>query len=257
MPETPVPSMLPTYLLLLVFGALAVVALAWSRKRGARQMQQAAQSLCDFLQESGFRVVGAEQADLGQQADLALNALMQEGGEAGQEWVRDCAGVEIRHFFRRVQKNNTNYYWCRWSTPLPQPPRIGLQIVEKGRNGKPSVLENRSYEWRQLFPQQVPLADPELEQRFTVYGNDPALVRTALGANGVKAALLGCKQVDLSVDAEGVVFSDPFRENILAALGGGTGMLMVGYDPQAMMRMIAPVHERVSWLAATLARTCA
>lgn len=261
MPETPVPSMLPSFLFLLLFGGVAAAAFLWNRKRGARHLVQAGQSQREFLEQTGFRVVGAEHADLGQQADLALQALMQEGGDSGQEWVRDCGGVEVRHFFRRVQKNNSNYYWCRWSTRLAQPPRIGLQVVEKRLVGKLSGLDNfiesRSYEWRQLFPLPVPLADAELEKRFLVFGSDPALVLTALGANGVRDALLACKQVDLSVDAQGVVFSDPFRENILAALGGSVGVMMVGANPRAMMQMILPVHDRVSWLSATLARACA
>jgi hypothetical protein len=261
MPETPVPSMLPSFLFLLLFGGVAAAAFLWNRKRSARRLVQAGQSQREFLEQTGFRVVGAEHADLDQQAELALKALMQEGGDPGQEWIRDCGGVQVRHFFRRVQKNNSNYYWCRWSTRLAQPPRIGLQVVEKRLVGKLSgvdnFIESRSYEWRQLFPNQVSLRDSELEKRFLVFGNDPALVLTALQANGVRDALLACQQVDLSVDADGVVFSDPFRENILAALGGAVGVMMVGADPRAMTQMILPVHERVSWLAAALARACA
>src|SRR5882672_7241927 len=111
-----------------VLGVAAFVAyFAWQLRRRAQLQTAARESFRDFLQQSGFRVVGAENADLGQQAQLALSALGQEGGEHGQEWVRDCAGVEVRHFFRRMHKNNTNFYWCRWSTRLLQPPRIGLQ----------------------------------------------------------------------------------------------------------------------------------
>ncbi|HEX2874381.1 MAG TPA: hypothetical protein VHP33_24170 [Polyangiaceae bacterium] len=260
MPPTPEPSMLPSFLMLLLFGGAAAAVFVWNQRKLARRGVVASQSFREFLEQTGFRVVGAERADLGQQAELALRALGQEGGESGQEWVRDCSGVEVRHFFRRVQKNNSNYYWCRWSAPLRQPPRIGLQVIERRLIGKQSLvdnfIENKSYEWRQLFPHQVPLADPELDKRFVVYGNDPALVLTALGANGVRDSLLACKQVDLSVGTDGVVFSDPFRENILAALGGGTGLLMMGYDPRAMTQMILPVHDRVSWLAASLARAC-
>ena len=262
MPETPqVPSMWPSFLLLLLFGGGALAVFLWTRKRAAQHLVKASESQRQFLEQTGFRVVGAERADLSQQAELAMRALMQEGGDPGQEWVRDCGGVEVRHFFRRVQKNDSNYYWCRWSSRLAGPPRIGLQVVEKRLVGKLSGLdnfiENRSYEWRQLFPHQVALQDAELDKRFLVFGNDPALVLTVLQANGVRNALLSCKQVDLSVDAEGVVFSDPFRENILAALGGGTGVMLMGADPAAMMQMITPVHERVSWLSATLARACA
>jgi hypothetical protein len=253
--------MLPSFLLMLLFGGALAVFFLWNKRKQAQRGVLASQSFREFLEQTGFRVVGAEQAELGQQADLALSALGQEGGESGQEWVRDCGGVQVRHFFRRVQKHNSNYYWCRWSTRLAQPPRVALQVIEKRLVGKLSrvdnFIENKSYEWQQLFPHQVQLSDAELEKRFVVYGNDPALVLTALRANGVRDSLLACKQVDLSVGADGVVFSDPFRENIMAALGGGTGLLLVGYDPRAITQMILPVHDRVSWLAAALARACA
>lgn len=256
----PQPRLLPSLLMMFVFGGALAAFFIWNKRRLAERGLLASRSFRQFLEQTGFRVVGAEAADLGLQAELALSAIGQEGGERGQEWVRDCSGLEVRHFFRRMRKNGSNYYWCRWSTRLAQPPRIGLQIVEKSLVGKLSqiddFIENKSYEWRQLFPHRVPLPDAELAQRFVVYGNDPALVLTALGANGVRASLLACKQVDLSVDVEGAVFSDPFRENLLAALGGGVGLLMAGYDPRAVTQMILPVHDRVSWLLAALTRAC-
>jgi hypothetical protein len=255
------PSMLPSVLIMLLFGGALGGYFLWNKQKQAQRALLTSQSFREFLEQTGFRVAGAEAADLAQQANLALSALAQEGGEKGQEWVRDCSGVPVRHFFRRVQKNNSNYYWCRWSTSLAQPPRVGLQVIEKRLIGKlakvDNFVENKRYEWQQLFPNQVALTDAELEKRFVVYGNDPALVLTALGANGVRDSLLACKQVDLSVGADGVVFSDPFRENIMAALGGGVGLMMAGYDPRAITQMILPVHDRVSWLTAALARACA
>ncbi len=247
-------------MVVLIAGAYAAYFI-WIKKKQARRSVLASSAFREFFEQTGFRVVGAEGADLSQHADLALRALGQEGGEQGQEWVRDCAGVEVRHFFRRKQQNNTNFYWCRWSARLPGAPRIGLQVIERSLVGTLSkvdnFIENKSYEWQQQFPQRIALADPELDKRFLVFGNDAALVMTALQANGVRESLLACAQVDLTVDAEGVVFSDPFRKNVLAALGGGTGLMMIGYDPRAMTQMILPVHDRVSWLAATLTRTCA
>jgi len=253
--------MLPSFLIVAVVGGALAGSFAWHKQKVARRWVVASQSCREFLEQSGFRVMGAEAADLGQQAELALRAIGQEGGERGQEWVRDCSGVEVRHFFRRVRKKGSNYYWCRWSTRFAEPPRIGLQVVEKRLIGKlgqvDDLIENKIYEWRQLFPHQVHLTDAALAQRFIVYGNDPALVLTALGANGVRESLLACKHVDLSVDAEGAVFSDPFRENLLVALGGGVGPLLVGYDPRVVTQMILPVHDRVSWLLAALTRACA
>src|SRR3954464_8509285 len=112
------PSLWPSFLILLLFGGAVAGVLVWNKRKAAQRGLVANQSFREFLEQTGFRVVGAEAGDLEQQAELALTAIGQEGGERGQEWVRSCGGVEVRHFFRRMQKNNSNYYWCRWSTRL-------------------------------------------------------------------------------------------------------------------------------------------
>lgn len=233
----------------------------WTMKKRAAQQLVAGEAFRDFLQQTGFRVVGAEQQDLSQQAELALRAIGQEGGPTGQEWVRDCGGVEVRHFFRRVEKNGTTYYWCRWSSRSSHGPRVLLQVIERSAVGTlaklDQLVESRQYDWKQELPHSVALADPELTRRFLVFANDPAWVAQLLQRPGVRDALLACKHVDLDVKPDGVRLADPFRVNLLAALGGGAGMLMAGYDPRAITQAIQPVHERSCWLVATLSRACA
>ncbi len=247
----------------LLLGAAGFGYYAWISKKRYENQLVAARSLREFLEQTGFRVVGAEGADLGQQAQLALAAIGQEGGAQGHEWVKQVGGVPVRHFFRRVHENGTNYYWSRWSVALSLPPRIALQVIERRLVGAlgtvDNFIENRRYEWRQVCPQRVSVADAELDRRFLFFGHDPALVSYVLRTNGVRELLLACAQVDLSVDAEGVRFSDPFRENLTSAFGGGASdrALLSGYDPKAITRAILPVHERICWLAATLARVCA
>jgi hypothetical protein len=233
----------------------------WMRKKQLAHLLAAGAAFREFLEQTGFRVVGAEQADLAQQAQLALSAIGQEGGPLGQEWVRDCAGIEVRHFFKRLHQNGTNYYWCRWSAKGPQQPRLLLQIVERRLLGKLAKLDNfvesKSYEWSQHQPHPVTLTDAELERRFLVYSNDPHAAAQVLQSQGVRDALLACRHVDLDVDSDGVRFADPFRDNILSALGGGVGLVMSGCDPKTMTQAIQAVHERSSWLVATLSRACA
>jgi hypothetical protein len=245
----------------LLFGGLFAAYFVWTLKKRAQQQAGAGHAFRDFLEQTGFRVVGAEQAELGQQAQLALTAIAQEGGAAGQEWIRDCAGVEVRHFFKRVQQNGTNYYWCRWSSKLAQQPRIALQVVERRLVGTMAKIDNfvesKSYQWQQALPHQVTLADAELERRFLVYASEPAAAAQVLQSQDVKDMLLACKHVDLDVSADGVRLSDPFRDNIMAALGGSSGLLMAGYDPKTMTQAIQTVHERSCWLVARLSRACA
>jgi hypothetical protein len=245
----------------LLFGGLFAGYFFWVTKKRASYQLAAGQAFREFLEQTGFRVVGAQQADLGEQARLALTAIGQEGGTTGQEWVRDCGGVEVRHFFKRVQQNGTNYYWCRWSSKLAHQPRILLQVVERRLVGAMAKIDNfvesKSYEWQQELPHRVTLADPELERRFLVYASEPAAAAQVLQSQGVKDMLLASKHVDLDVTADGVKLSDPFRDNIMAALGGGVGLMMSGYDPKSMTQAIQTVHERSCWLVATLSRACA
>ena len=66
--------MLPSLLLLLLFGGAAAAVFVWNQRKLARRSVLASQSFREFLEQTGFRVVGAEGADLGRQADLALHA---------------------------------------------------------------------------------------------------------------------------------------------------------------------------------------
>jgi hypothetical protein len=233
----------------------------WTLKKRAAHQLAAGHAFREFFEQTGFRVVGAEHAALAQQAELALGAVGREGGVTGQEWLRDCGGIEVRHFFKHVQRNGTNYYWCRWSAKLPQRPRILLQVVERRLVGAMAKIDNfvesKSYDWQQLLPHQVTLADPALDGRFLVYANDPAAAAQVLQSQGVRDMLLASKHVDLDVNDDRVRLSDPFRDNIKAALGGGVGLLMTGYDPKIMTQAIRTVHERSCWLVATLSRACA
>jgi len=249
-------GLLPTLGFIAAFAGYAV----WMSKKRAQNQVVASQSFVGFMQQTGYRVAGAAEAPVEEHARKALAAVAAMGGPEGQEWVRDCGGVEVRHFFRAVTKNNQTYYWCRWTAPLPRPPRFGLQIVDRrlvGAVGKlDNFVENRSYEWKKQFPHVVQVGDPELDARFLFLGDNPELLVRALRTAGLREMLLACTQVDIWTDAKSVNFSDPFRENLKAAYGGGMGLLAAGYDPNAIVAAILPVHDRIGWLVAGLARAC-
>ena len=117
-------------------------------------------------------------------------------------------------------------------------------------------MANRSYAWEKRFPA-FEIGDRELDKRFLFFSDAPEELTRIVSSSGVREMLLACKQVDLYSDAQGIHFTDPFRENLLAAFGGGTGALISGYDPKVMMAAILPVHERIGWLVAGLARDSA
>ncbi|MEN9578473.1 MAG: hypothetical protein RJA70_1482 [Pseudomonadota bacterium] len=245
----------------LVVGAMFVAYLLWSLKKKAQIQAGASGAFREFFQQTGFRVANLPAgAPIEEHARAASAAQGLMGGPEGQAWVRDCAGVPVTFFFKTVQGGHALYYWCRWSAPLAGALRVGLQIVDRrllGASGKvDNFIENRSYQWQREFPYEVQAGDLELDQRFLFLGDQPALVGQVLGTPGLRELLLGCTQVDVTVNTAGVSFSDPFRENLTAGFGGGMGALAAGYDPKAMMAGMQSVHERVCWLVAELARAC-
>lgn len=248
--------MMMTLLMAGLFAGFAV----WSLKKRARDQAAASGILRDFLEKTGYRVASVPDAPIDEHVRLAMAATIAMGGPEGHEWVRDCGGTQVRHFFRAVNEGNTNYYWCTWTAPLAKPPRFGLQIVDRrliGALGKvDNFVANRKYSWEKHF-HSFEIGDPELDKRFLFLSDAPAELTRIVNAAGVRELLLACKQVDLYSDAQGIHFTDPFRENLLAAFGGSTGALMSGYDPKAMMAATLPVHERIGWLVAGLARESA
>jgi hypothetical protein len=248
---------LPVVLFAALFGAYFV----WMGKKKAAMQGQALVGMRRLLEETGFRVAAIHQAPIEEHVRVAIAALGTMGGSEGQEWIRVCSGVRVHHFFRAVYEDQRNLFWCKWYASFQHPPRVALQIIERKLVGTMAsvgnFLENRSYAWEQELPHPVSSGDRDLDARFLFFGHHPDAVRAVLQTQGLRDLLLATSQVDLRVSAEGVCFTDPFRENLKAAFGGGAGALMSGYDMEALTLSQIPVHERISSVVATLARACA
>ena len=114
-----------TVLPVLLFGGFFAWYYVTMTKKRDRLNRDAGETFRGFLEETGYRVAILAGAPIEEHARVALAAQTAMGGPGGQEWVRNCGGVQIRHFFRAVTQNNTNYLWCRWTAPLVRPPRFG------------------------------------------------------------------------------------------------------------------------------------
>jgi hypothetical protein len=245
-------QMIPLVIVAAIFAAYAV----WIGKKRAQGSKDLIEITAALLQQTGFRVASARNAPFDEHVRLVAGAFATFGGREGQEWIRDCGGIPLRHFQRQDSEGNRVFHWCKWFTPLGHPPRVRLQIVEKRlvgtMEGLGNFIENKSYGWTQRFPYKVPMGDPELDARFLFFGDDPDAVRHAIRAPGLRDLLLAATQVDAWVDHETVTASDPFRENFKAAMGGAMGALLG--DAKGTSSAMIAVHERMSWIVAALAR---
>ena len=250
-----------TFLPVVLFGVLFGAYFVWMGKKKALMDGQAAVGMRRLLEQTGFRVAAIQHAPIEEHVRVAMAALGTMGGPEGQEWVCARDGVSVRHFFKAAFEAQRTLYWCKWYASLSRPPRVALQIVDRRLVGTMAsvgnFLENKSYGWQQELPHAVPTGDRELDARFLVFGHFPDAVRAVLQTPGLRDLLLATSQVDVRVNAEGATFTDPFRENLTAAFGGGAGALMSGYDMEALAASQIPVHERISGVVATLASACA
>ena len=179
--------------------------------------------------------------------------------------LRDYYGVPVHSVqdlsHRREGGRSITSMSASWFCPLPQQPRILLQIADRSlsgfRKGLKEAFGNSERIWEPVYPQQVASGDQDLDRRFQFFGHDPAAVQYALSAPGLKELLLGCAEVDLCVYPDRVVFSDPVQKNMTAGMGGTLGMMAMGSNMSKTMEMTIPVHDRIAQILGTTARACA
>jgi hypothetical protein len=133
-----------------------------------------------------------------------------------------------------------------WSTPSPS--ALQLHVLERSvvqglRSSLRDDAMGRERHVAPAWPQHFPTGDPDLDARFQVHAPSAA---HAAAARPLKAALLALTHVELQADAHGVRLSDPFQENLLAAMGGPMGMAKVA-TPQGISAQVA-LHQAAATL---------
>jgi hypothetical protein len=114
-----------------------------------------------------------------------------------------------------------------WTTPSPSAHRLHVverRVAEGLRGALKDEAMGRERGFQPAWPTHFPTGDPELDRRFRVYAPTAA---HAAAARALKAELLALTHVELQADEQGVRLSDPFQENLLAAMGGPMGMARV------------------------------
>jgi len=178
--------------------------------------------------------------------------------------LRDYYGLpvhsvqELSH--RREGGRSVTSMSASWSCPLPQQPRVFLQVADRSlsgfRKGLKEAFSNSERAWEAVYPQEVASGDHDLDRRFHFFGYDPAAVQYALSAPGLKDLLLGCAEVDLCVYADRIVFADPVQKNMTAGMGGTIGMMAMGSNMMKYMEATIPVHDRIAQILGTTVRAC-
>lgn len=168
------------------------------------------------------------------------------GRPSATHMVRTVAGHEL-HLETTTERvaTGTRVSYV-WSTPSPS--ALQLHIAERTvaaglRGALRDDAMGRERAFTPAWPQHFQTGDPELDARFRVYAPSAA---HAAAARSLKAPLLALTHVELQADGAGVRLSDPFQENLLAAMGGPMGMARVA-TAQGIAAQVA-LHEAAAKL---------
>ncbi len=206
-----------------------------------------------FFERTGYRYADIYDQPL-EQHIMHGQTLVQNPSGHHVHMLRDYHGLQVHseQDYSVVREGNKVTISRSASWWAPAQPRIRLQIAERSLTGAfkavKEALGRSQRHWQQLYPVQVTTGDPELDGRFLFFGVEQNEVLHVLQAPGLKALLLGCVEVDLTVHADRVVFADPTQKNMSAGMGGYVGNLAMGTDMKKRMELTIPVHDRMAEL---------
>lgn len=243
-------------ILMLAFGGYAV----WMMQKSRKMVTDMGPAMASFFQRTGFRYADMPPEPL----DHHVHRAMQEAqnwspGNRSTHYVRNFQGLAVHHT-SSFQGNDTGYSMsCSWSADLLGPPRIPFHVADRSLSsmGKAfrEAFSNTSRIWNAKHPHEVRTGIPQIDQRFVVFGRDPNAVAYLFQQNpALVGALLQCTEVDLWVSDREAVFSDPEQKNMMAAMGGMSGQMAMGFDIAKRMDMSIPMHEKISQLLALAVR---
>jgi hypothetical protein len=246
-------------IMLVAFGAYA----AWMMTKTKGAMATLGPAMQGFCARWGYRYADMPPEPLAPHVQRAITDISKAGaGNQETRYVRSFHGLPIQ-FMQGSRVDDRGYsYWCRWVASLPAPPRAPFHVADRSLAsfGKAvrEAFSNTRREWHALYPHAVPTGIPAVDERFVVFGLDPNAVREVFHRNpALVAALLGCTEVDLRIDAQTAAFADPAQENINAAMGGTVGQMAIGFDYAKRLDMTLPVHDRIAEVLALAARAAA
>ncbi|CAN5666486.1 hypothetical protein BH09MYX1_BH09MYX1_50630 [soil metagenome] len=232
---------------------------AYMMSKRNQAMNAVGPAMHDFFQRTGFRYPDMPPEPIAAHVQRATFEAQSPAGSRAIHYVRNFHGITIHHHQAFMQTDAGYSVSCSWSAELPRPPAIPFQVADKSLSsvGK-AVLEafsNSTRQWSPRHAHDVMTGVPNLDQRFRILGRDPNAVRALFQRDpALAAALLQQVEVDLWVDDQRAVFSDPSQKNMNAGMGGTVGQMAMGFDIAKRMDLSVGVHERISELLALAVR---
>jgi len=225
-----------------------IVLAGWLMVRASKKhMPEVLDAKRAFFEQTGFRHRSLPQGDIEQQVVYRKPG---QGLKYGEEYVKPLADGRQIEFFASVEfQGNQQVQQRFWRLILAKPPVVTWQLAERSLSGvgkaAKELLTKQRRSFTAVFPGPVPIGDEALDERFILYTEEPDSVRRILCGEELRPLLLQCAEVELSVDAQKVVFNDPSNKNIQAAYGGHTGALATGLNAAPSIRAGTVVHQRM------------
>lgn len=251
-----------------IFIAASVAYMVWMKQKTKQGIEAARPAFRAFFERTSYRYSDLEQAPVEAQVDRAYQEARNPdpGGKTSLHYVRDFYGLRVHYrsssWTEQKLTKTTHYRSNQWDAELPAPPRVPLHIADKSLGSVTHELgeafTNQTRNFRPKCSQRVVTGVPLIDDKYNVYGEDPAAVRDVFSRNPALVELLqGWAQMDLAIMGQSAVLFDPDYANLTQAMGGMVGGMALMFDFAKRTELAIPVHDRVAQLLATLARATA
>lgn len=159
------------------------------------------------------------------------------------------------HTFESRMEGSKQVSSQSWTLTLAAPPPVEMQLVERRRLGGGQTLRNlvgpTSFHVSVGYPGPVATGDADLDARFALFSPNPDAATQVLRNPALKADLLACKEVLLTVTRQTASFGDPTDANLWAAYDAA-GLSRFSANPAPMIEAAIPVHQRIGRILAAV-----
>ena len=179
-----------------------------------------------FMQASGYRMRGLEQAPVEQSAQLAalawLNFLQKQSPDVETYMVRQFQDITITHYMYLRTKGQSQSGAFGWYSDLETPPAVLMHVCDKDlgsfKKALGSLFSDTEVHFERQYDTKVATGNREFDARFSVYSPDPEGARRILSAPGLMESMLRMPSVDLRVMPHRIEFVDIEHKNIASVM---------------------------------------
>lgn len=251
--------------MMLIFGAAMVGYFVWMKKRTGAMLNETGPAYRMFFERTGYRFAELGNAPIEAHAQLGEQKTREMMAGSGkpleQHYVRDFHGIPIEFvmYYGPGDKPSSYVMSAHWTAKTPQHMRVLWEVAEKSlvgvRKAVGEMFSNSTRTYQPSYPHEFKSGDPDLDNRFFFYAQDPNLAVNIVRDPHLKSLLLASTEVCMVVRPHEAFFSDPMQKNLLAGAGGMVGSMAAGFDVQKRLELAIPVHDRMAELLALAVRS--